>query len=106
MKTISKVNFGIKALEGVLNNLVAAINRRTINTGYGLTKEEGETGVTIKLQVGKTGQGGDSGPAAADTENEPWKTTPDNETAGWQTVGLMDDNCNRFTMWVWGGSPH
>lgn len=104
MKPISKIKCGIKPLEAALNNLVDAINRRTISTGYGLTKEEGESGVIIRLQTRE--QGADSTPpAAAAPQDDPWRYTPDNQTAGWQSVHVMDENCNSFSMWVWGGQP-
>jgi hypothetical protein len=103
MNQVNNVSLGWKNLETVLNRLVRAINQRTIETGYGLTKEEGENGVIIRLEAGKTGQGDGSEPSMPD---EPWKFTPDHETAAWHSVQVMDENCNRYSMWVWGGTPH
>jgi hypothetical protein len=100
MSPISKVSVGWKALEDVLNNFVRAINRRTIDTGFGLVKNESESGIVISLESAKVGQGGSQGP-----QDDPWRTTPDGETATWHAVSVMDENCNRFSMWVWGGSP-
>ena len=103
MRPISNVTFGWKDLQNVLNRLVQAINQRTIETGYGLTKEEGESGVIIRLEAGKTGSG-ENGPT--DQPPEPWRVTPDGEVAGWRAIQVMDENCNRYAMWVWGGTPH
>jgi hypothetical protein len=102
MRTVSGVTIGWKDLEGVLNRLVSAINRRTIETGYGLTKEEGENGVIIALESGKGGTGGDSLPSDNPT---PWKYTPDGEQAHWQKVVVLDANCNPLEQYLWGGSP-
>src|SRR5258708_38932129 len=102
MKTIGGVNIGWKDLEGVLNRLVHAINRRTIETGYGLTKEEGENGVIIALESGKGGAGGQSLPA---DDLKPWEFTPDGEAAHWQKVVVLDANCNPLEQYLWGGSP-
>jgi len=102
MNTVNSVAVGWKALEGVLNRLVQAINRRTIETGYGLTKEESENGVIIALEAGKGGVGGDSLPS---DEAKPWKFTPDAELARWQKVVVLDADCNPLEQYVWGGSP-
>jgi hypothetical protein len=102
MSPISNVTFGWKALENVLNRLVRAINQRTIETGYGLTKEEGENGIIIQLESGKSG----SSENPPTDQPEPWHTTPDGEVAGWRAIQVMDENCNRYSMWVWGGTPH
>src|SRR5258708_13374494 len=91
MKTIGGVSSGWKDLEGVLNRLVRAINRRTIETGYGLTKEEGENGVIIALESGKGGTGGDSLPSDNPT---PWKYTPDGEQAHWQKHVVLHPTSN------------
>lgn len=101
MNTIGQVTCGIKALEGVLNNLVAAINRRTVDTGPGLTKKESDSGVIIDVAQGSKA-GGDGTPS---TSGGAWLTTPDGETAGWHQVTVVDDACNQLKMWVWGGTP-
>jgi hypothetical protein len=102
MSPISKVTCGIKPLEVVLNALVAAINRRTIDTGAGLTKSESDSGILITLQTTKPGDG--SG-GAAGTLSGAWQVTPDNEAAGWHQITVVDDACNRLPMWIWGGTP-
>jgi hypothetical protein len=104
MNTIGAVTCGIKALEGVLNNMVVAINRRTIDTGAGLTKTESESGIVICLESGKNAGNADPGTQSG-TSDDPWRKTPDGETAKWHQVEVMDDSCNRLTMWVWGGTP-
>jgi len=102
MNPINNVAVGWKDLEGVLNRLVKAINRRTIETGFGLTKEEGENGVIIALESGKTGSGDPgSTPAPPDAD----ETTPDEEKAAWHQIFVQQGDCKILTMYVWGGSP-
>jgi hypothetical protein len=106
MNTIGTVTCGIKALEGVLNNLVAAINRRTIDTGQGLTKKETDSGVLISLASAKADQGATSTAnptgGGGGSNNQ---VTPDGEAAKWQKVVVLDANCNLLEQWLWGGSP-
>jgi hypothetical protein len=103
MNTIGAATCGMKALEGVLNNMVRAINRRTIDTGAGLTKHETESGILISLATAKTGGSGDSTPSTGG--GGAWETTPDGEAATWQKVVVLDANCNPLEQWLWGGSP-
>jgi hypothetical protein len=108
MNTIGTVSCGIKALEGVLNNLVAAINRRTIDTGSGLTKHESESGIIISLASAKADQGDSSqnpNTGGGGSSGGAWLTTPDGETAAWHQVVVMDANCTPLLQWVWSGSP-
>jgi len=106
VNTIGTVSCGIKALEGVLNNLVAAINRRTIDTGSGLTKHETESGILISLASAKSAQGDSSpNPAIGGGGSSNDAITPDGEAAGWHQITVVDDACNKLAMWVWGGTP-
>jgi hypothetical protein len=106
MNTIGTVTCGIKALEGVLNNLVAAINRRTIETGDGLTKKESDSGILISLASAKADQGGShQNPATGGGGSSNDQVTPDGEAAKWQKVVVLDANCNPLEQWLWGGSP-
>jgi hypothetical protein len=107
MNTIGTVTCGIKALEGVLNNLVAAINRRTVDTGAGLTKHESDGGILISLASAKDAGNADS-PTTQGTGGGgtgAWEVTPDGEKATWQKVVVLDANCNPLEQWLWGGSP-
>ena len=105
MNTIGTVTCGIKALEGVLNNLVAAINRRTIDTGQGLTKKESDSGIIISLASAKADQGASSSNPATGGGSGNDQVTPDGEPAKWQKVVVLDANCNPLEQWLWGGSP-
>lgn len=49
MKTLSSVSCGIKALEDVLNRIVAALNQRTPVAGAGITINESGSGAVIAL---------------------------------------------------------
>ena len=105
MNTIKPVSIGWKALGDVINVLVEAINRRTIDTGSGLTKSETENGILITLASAKAS--GDPGNPATGTGSTSTSTatTPTGEIAAWQQIQVMDDNCNKLSMWVWGGTP-
>jgi hypothetical protein len=102
MTTVKPVSAGNAQLEAVLNNLVGAINRRTIETGSGLTKKESANGVIISLQTAKAS--GDAGNPSGGSSGD-WTTTPDGETAKWHQVIVMDANCVELKQWVWSGSP-
>jgi hypothetical protein len=49
MRTISTVQCGIKALEEVLNRIVAAVNARTVVAGAGLTSQETPENIVISV---------------------------------------------------------
>lgn len=103
MNTLNKFSSGWKGLEAALNYLVVGINNRTIETGAGLTKSETDGGILISLAAAKSTN--DASPATGGGGDDPWRYTPDGEAAGWHSVEAMDGNCNRFSFWVWGGSP-
>jgi nanoRNase/pAp phosphatase (c-di-AMP/oligoRNAs hydrolase) len=93
MRTISTVQCGIKALEEVLNRIVAAVNARTVVAGAGLTSQETPENIVISLahkdddhgQQGQQAGGGGGGPAAGT----------------WLTIQAFDQNQNPINITVW-----
>jgi hypothetical protein len=102
MNLIKAVKVGWKELEDILNGMIKGINRRTIINGAGLSKQETDSGTMLWITKLGDSEGNDAGGGAA---TDPWRITPDGETAGWHAVQVMDENCNRFSMYVWGGTP-
>ena len=82
MSPIKTVKLGWKALEAILNNMIAGINQRGVTTGDGLSFEETDNGKLIWVTKAATdGTGPDGG--------------------AWITIDVMDINCNRSTIQVW-----
>jgi hypothetical protein len=79
-------------LETALNAIINEVNRQKPLGSASIAVEESPSGTLLKVTGAR---GGD----------EPWKITPDGETAGWHQIHVVDQNCNQYTMYVWGGSP-
>jgi len=101
---------GIAGLEKALNLIVDAINGRCPLEGDGIRIEYGPTGAIIsraKDSIGDSSGGGKSQSGATSTGNQAWLTTPNGETAGWQTIQVLDTSTSPPTVYdkyVWGGS--
>jgi hypothetical protein len=103
MRTISTVQCGIKALEEVLNRIVAAVNARTVVAGAGLTSQETPENIVISVankdddhgQTGTQGGGqGGGGMAFTPTNQIIW------QGVRFQNITVMDANCNSSTLSV------
>jgi len=96
LKTVTPPRFAWKALNDVIADLTEAIarNRPVEGTGIRLISHD-KAGVEITIS--DSANAGPDGPT-------PWKITPDQETAGWHQINVIDQNCKTYSMWVWGGS--
>jgi len=99
MNTITKVDCGIKPLETVLNRMVSAINRRTVDTGVGLVKSETETGILISL-ANRDERSGGAAQTGGGSATIAWQGVK------WIQVNVVDANCNQSTITVlsWTGN--
>lgn len=117
MDTIAEIKTGWKWLQGTLNDLVKAINRRTINSGIGIDVKESASGVIIGLQVLPTPTGGGGGTAGAAGTGlttaqksllTSLATTPAGQAATWQVLNVVVQTETGYELqnvYYWGGLP-
>jgi hypothetical protein len=85
-------------LQDNLNLIIDAVNRQKPLSSATIAIDEMPSGTMLSLTAAQGGGG-------APSTDTPWKTTPDGEQAGWHSLNVVDQNCNQYTMWVWGGTP-
>src|ERR1700747_646057 len=91
---LNRITSGWIWLETALNAIINEVNRQKPLGSASIVVEESPNGALLKAVPQK---------AAAD---EPWKKTPDGETATWhQLISFNADKATVSTQWVWGGTP-
>ncbi len=100
---LAPVECGIKEFETVFNNLVKGINERGVLAGAGLVATDTAVGTLISLasKDASTSAAGTAGGGGSDPDD----VTPSNEAAGWHSITVVNDACERLQLWVWGGTP-
>jgi hypothetical protein len=104
MTALKNIKFEWKWLANQLNNLIDAINARTISVplGGGIDIQETTSGTLIAL----SSSGVLAAPGSSSTNNV--NLTPDNTVPSWQTVNVIDNStgvCVTKTMKIWGTKP-
>jgi hypothetical protein len=94
---LNRITSGWTWLETALNAMIDEMNRQKPLASASIAVEESPNGTLLKV-AGPQQVGTGDGP-------QPDLITPDGETAAWQQIHVVDQNCNQYTMYVWGGSP-
>jgi hypothetical protein len=100
MEVLKTVVTRWKKLDAILAAIVDALNLRTPKKGNGILLTEGPSGVIIAIDpeaLGKTGKESTSTGAGV--------PDPPSGTAGWKLINVVDQDCNQYTMYVWGTDP-
>jgi hypothetical protein len=116
--------FNWKALDKVLHNFREAINTNEPLEGSGIrVTEHTGAGRLIESSSGTSSGGNqktlDDAPSNGklyERKDATWTADPsqftpavsgfpDGEPAAWHQINLIDASCNKYTMWVWGGTP-
>lgn len=119
MNTLKAIKIGWKQLAVSLNDLVTAVNARTIIRGHGIDISETPGGVMISVQSkdastkpgsdetnSQKGDDGTDGTSDGDTAGRA-ESAP-NGTANWIRINVVFDNGGSYTMkemYVWGTQP-
>ena len=90
---LARVNIGWQWLQDVINKIVERTNAQKIIPSASVAVQETPSGTILTVQP------------QADQQQSGQQSGKPNGNAGWQQIMLVDNNCNRYTMKVWGYPP-